>query len=223
LNSLPILKLTGKVLSAFPRQVLNGIVSALAWSRLPTHTNYWLGKIRNKTYLLEKVSEITTRETTSFSSSATTWGTEREPEALRYFSQTTGIQLLDPIPFVFGKNNRYGMSPDSLFLDSDGTLSHVEVKCPYNPQRHVKNVFYGADKEYQLQMQFQMYVLGSSKCKFISYDPRQAVEPLFIADVEADPDIQKNISDRLTTFSVRLDSMLEKLGCNFGEQWQELF
>lgn len=103
---------------------------------------------------------------------ATRWGEKYESEAIDLFAfeenldvEPTGLWVMDEHDFIGG-------TPDGLIGD-DFT---VQVKCPYNPEIHLKT---WRDQKipgkYFPQVQGELMVTGRRFVWFISYDPRAAV------------------------------------------------
>lgn len=112
-------------------------------------------------------------------------GIEYEPYAIQKFECKNFETVLTPersihhalIPYIKGR-------PDGIVNDEH----IIEVKCPYNPTNHLKNLTdFSFDPiseatndyiaEYWWQMQGYMWITGAKKCTFISFDPRYP-EPL---------------------------------------------
>jgi len=111
-------------------------------------------------------------ETRAFSGNeATRWGSRYEDEAISLFEleenldvQRTGFHILDKYP------DDIGGSPDGLV----GKDSIIEVKCPFNPEIHLKT--YREQKipaKYVAQVQGNLLITGRRVAWFLSYDPRQ--------------------------------------------------
>lgn len=103
-----------------------------------------------------------------FVSAAMQWGTDNEPAARHAYSVLTG-EIVDEVGFVLHpKYDWAGVSPDGL-VGADGL---VEIKCP-NTATHIEFLLTGEiDRDYVLQMNWQMACTGRSWCDFVSYDPR---------------------------------------------------
>jgi len=100
---------------------------------------------------------------------ATGWGTDHEQEAIDLFSfeesinvNPTGFWIMDDFPFIGG-------TPDGLI----GADTTVQVKCPFNPEVHLKTVReQRIPSKYLAQVQGELMVTGRKFVWFISYDPR---------------------------------------------------
>lgn len=121
-----------------------------------------------KNYMAELVAQRLTGEIPEmYSSSAMQWGTDNEPLARLAYSletgndaQETGLWLHDIIPA--------GASPDG-FVGDDGTL---EIKCP-NTATHIETLMTKrVPRQYEAQVQGQMWITERDWCDFVSFDPR---------------------------------------------------
>ena len=103
---------------------------------------------------------------------ATEWGTNHEQEAIDLFAfeegldvTPTGFWIMDDHPFIGG-------TPDGLI----GTDSTIQVKCPFNPEVHLKTFReQKIPSKYLAQVQGELMVTGRSFVWFVSYDPRASV------------------------------------------------
>lgn len=94
-------------------------------------------------------------------------GTELEPIARAEYEVHTGfdVEEVDFVPHPTYPNT--GASPDGL-VESEGM---VEIKCP-QPKQHLSTLrTLDVDREYMLQMQWQMECAGRQWCDFVSYNP----------------------------------------------------
>lgn len=99
----------------------------------------------------------------------------------------------------------------------------VEYKCPYNTVNYIK--FLVEDKikaEYMWQYQYQMRVTGANVADFVQYDPRMTVSPFKILTVERDEEYQKKFDELIPQFILDMDTMLEMIGIEYGDQWKRL-
>lgn len=130
-------------------------------------------------YLLELAHQIDTgyppEETFA---KAFEWGKNYEEEALDYYNQITGNQMIsgtygfDEILFIDDVIEGFGDSPDGITDDGKGRL---EIKCPYNGPNHLRNcaenVFHDGN-DYYRQVLGHLLDPRAEWCDFISYDPR---------------------------------------------------
>jgi hypothetical protein len=97
---------------------------------------------------------------------ATEWGLEKEAEAFPALAQL-GLHAHEHQQF----NTRgvIGCTPDGYVDD----LTGVEIKCPFNPLFHAKDLTDDSRlrSSYYAQVQAQMYVMGWLSCWIVSFDP----------------------------------------------------
>ena len=133
------------------------------------------------TYIKEKVSEYLMQDDVfiemqdlAFSSAATRWGEQYEPEARQLYSELTGIEVEETgfIPY----SQHSGGSPDGLWTDGGGL---IEIKCPFNSSKHIDFMMMEKpedlqklSKQYYYQCQANMMFCQREYLDFISYDPR---------------------------------------------------
>ena len=138
---------------------------------------------------------------------ATEWGNTYEAEAVeRYeaamFADVHGHQS----HFIDGWTS---CTPDGL-IGSDGL---VEIKCPYNPEKHFANLTDAAWlSDYSDQVQFQMMLTGRQWCDLVSYDPR-FTEPhdLVVARVYRDNDYIELMRTRINLAEVVVAETLGRI------------
>ena len=120
-------------------------------------------------YLIELALERATGKVAAngFTSYAMQRGTELEPIARAEYEISTGYDV-DQVDFV---EHEYlantGASPDGL-IRKDGM---VEIKCP-QPKAHLDTLRSKTiDRQYMLQMQWQMECADRQWCDYVSYNP----------------------------------------------------
>jgi putative phage-type endonuclease len=103
----------------------------------------------------------------TYKSSAMEHGNETEPQARAMYELNSDVTV-EEVAFINHPTiEMAGASPDGL-VGKDGL---VEIKCP-QPNKHLKNIMGGKiDRNYMLQMQWQMRCTGSVWCDFISFNP----------------------------------------------------
>lgn len=153
---------------------------------------------RRNTYLRDIVAEILTGKAKEpISSASLSWGTEVEPFAREAYELETG-NVVNETGFLLHLDHLFvGCSPDGL-IGVDGGL---EMKCPKDPQVHVKTLLEGMPSEHIAQVQGGMYVTGREWWDFVSYDPRQP-EPtrLYIQRVHRDEEFIQSLDIALLSF-----------------------
>ena len=144
------------------------------------------------TYVLEKVWEaLSGLSAVNIDNAATQWGVEQEPNAKKWYTKITGIDIkacglfeVAGIPLL--------ATPDGL-VGNDGL---IEVKCPYNGAIHLKHCFIESQdyfkenhREYYWQIQCQLLITERYWCDFVSFDPRiESNLGMFIFRVKRDND-----------------------------------
>lgn len=68
------------------------------------------------------------------------------------------------------KDSLFGCSPDGLIMNGDKIDVVVEIKCP-EPMSFYKQLMNCAKREYQLQMQFAMWICDCPRAYFVLYCP----------------------------------------------------
>jgi putative phage-type endonuclease len=103
----------------------------------------------------------------TYKSAAMEYGNITEPQARAMFELNNGVTV-DEVGFINHPSiEMAGASPDGLV--SDDWL--IEIKCP-QPNKHLKNLMNGKiDRNYMLQMQWQMRCTERDYCNFISFNP----------------------------------------------------
>lgn len=110
---------------------------------------------------------LTGRVAKTFTSAAMQHGTDTEPQARAMYELVQGY-LIEEVGFIDHPTiKNTGASPDGL-IHHDG-LS--EIKCPQQA-KHINNLLGGTiDRNYRLQMQWQMACTGRDWCDFVSFNP----------------------------------------------------
>lgn len=160
-------------------------------------------------YMADLVAEqLTGIPKQGFTNDAMRWGTETEPQARAMYELQTGHTVVEtgfvPHPTIGGA----GASPDGLV----GDYGLLEIKCP-NTATHIKTLR-GAeiDRNYLLQMHWQMLCTGRTWCDFISFDPRLPMEmQMHLRRVELDEKLAAEITDEVTKFITELNETVADL------------
>ena len=148
------------------------------------------------TYIDELVASYVTGQSNDGGSYATAWGEDHEEEGKAYFSEKTGLHLVEVnfVPFL----TISGGSPDADIPDDDAIL---ELKCPYNSANQiayietlhpdtVRDLFF----DHFCQVQANMLWLKRSKAYLATYDPRMPEElKMKVIVIPADPEFQNLI------------------------------
>lgn len=180
-----------------------------------------------KTYIDEKIAECITGEgKKSPSTKETEWGIEHEPDAIKWFTLITGIEVehygVSNYKF-FPYGNWGGCSPDGITKGEK--RRNVQVKCPYVSANHVKHLLVKGTKEerqqwlkktqkkYYTQCQKEMMSCGTDGCYYITYDPR-TIEPqhrMAIFELSIDEEMRADIDTRLEAASIIVADSLKHL------------
>lgn len=91
-----------------------------------------------------------------------------EPTARKLASEKLG-EVITECGFV-EKSELFGCSPDGLIMNGDKIDAVVEIKCP-EPMSFYKQLMNCANKEYQAQMQFAMWVCDCPRAYFVLFCP----------------------------------------------------
>lgn len=168
-----------------------------------------------ETYITEKATERLTGVPVNndFSSAATQWGIDHEPEAIKYFEAATGLKInsSDTID-----NDKTVGTPDGLI---DGQKVGFEIKCPYNSGNHTKNLLMcNADDllklrpEYYWQVVTYMWLTGYKEWKFCSYDPRfKGSKRMLILNITLNEDHLKRLQERITEANLAIETIISKI------------
>jgi hypothetical protein len=99
----------------------------------------------------------------------TRWGNTYEPEARQKYAEKMGVEVYETGFTVHPTIPYFGGSFDGR--TSEGI---IEIKCPYDPIKHMKNrtMIIDASFDYYGQIQANIEVAGVGWCDFVSYDPR---------------------------------------------------
>lgn len=161
-----------------------------------------------KAYMIKLVSEILRGEPMSFfENDAMRWGTETEPQARAMYELKNNVDVKE-VAFV-ELNEFVGVSPDGL-VGGDGLL---EIKCP-NTETQIKRFLdkTGLPREYEAQVQGQLWVTGREWCDFVSFDPRIDVEASYIQTrVYRDEEYIAELEKKVSIFVEEMKSMINKL------------
>jgi YqaJ-like viral recombinase domain len=138
---------------------------------------------------------------------AMSWGRDNEPRALGTLELQLGLEIEDPglifhsvLPFIAG-------TPDGVFTRNGKKVS-LQIKCPYNPGRHLDHIYGKAIKEqYWYQVQCEAWLLGAEEILFASYDPRQPMATqLGLIDIPIHLDTQKRFMHHALEFAELVNS-----------------
>lgn len=135
---------------------------------------------------------------------ATEWGNYWEPVAREKFTEKTRLSVSQIGLFSIA---------DKLIGSPDGVLDNgiIEIKCPYNPMHHVKNLYINSESDlskahYEHYIQMHVNILGfemhykkdATENYYISYDqrPQNSKFKLKIVKIERNQAILDEILER---------------------------
>lgn len=162
-----------------------------------------------RTYVYEKIGEILTNSVhETGGSQATEWGTDQEENAIKEYEARYRKQV-KPMGFVkFGE--LAGGSPDGQVIGEKGI---IEVKCPWNPANHIRNIITGEiPKKYFWQVHGNILATDAEYCDFISYDPRM-IDPslrLHLIRVKRDKATLDILQDRIREVGELMNTLMEQ-------------
>jgi hypothetical protein len=121
-----------------------------------------------KAVIAEVTLEILTNSPGAmWTSKATRWGVDHEPEARLAYEAHTGQMCLE-VGFIKHKQHKQvGCSPDHLI----GAEGGGEIKCPLTPAIHLDTLLHGMPEEHMAQCQGGMWCTGAEWWDFVSYHP----------------------------------------------------
>lgn len=185
-----------------------GKVTASKFSDVMTNGRGGKPSATAKSYMIKLVAEILRGEPMPFfENEAMRWGTETEPQARAMYELKNNVDVKE-VAFV-ELNDFVGVSPDGL-VGHDGLL---EIKCPTTEtqiKRFLDNT--GLPKEYDAQVQGQLWVTGRDWCDFVSFDPRIDVEASYIQTrVYRDEEYIAKLEEKVTAFVEEMKLMINKL------------
>jgi len=159
-----------------------------------------------KNYAAELVVErITGEPTNTFTSVPMQWGTDNEPVARLQYELATGNEVQET-GFWTHDTLEAGASPDGLIGD-DGLL---EIKCP-NTATHIDTLIKKKlPRQYEAQVQGQMWITGRQWCDFVTFDPRLPENAqMFIVRVERDDVFIKELEEEVSLFLEEVRDLVE--------------
>lgn len=157
------------------------------------------------TYINTKVGEhLTGVKVENPYSAALVYGEEMESQAIEYFKQVTGFDVLPAefAPFT----DHSGGSPDGYIIDGDKKVAGLEIKCPFNSANQVEYLFLNDQHDlkaeypqYYWQVMSAMMFTKIPQWYFATYDPRMkdVKHKMKIIEVFADYNDQKELADKL--------------------------
>lgn len=161
-----------------------------------------------KNYMAQlTIERLTGAVAESYTNAAMQWGTDTEPFAREAYELMSG-NLVEEVGFIVIPQMMAGASPDGLVGD-DGL---VEIKCP-NSATHIETLLSAkVERQYLLQIQWQMFATDRRWCDFVSYDPRLPENlQYFCQRVERDQPLIAEIVGEVQKFLRELDDQVVAL------------
>lgn len=180
-----------------------GVVTASRFSDVlmkPTTAGY-------QNYRAEIIAErLTGKPAESYQSKEMMWGIAHEDEARQIYELINNLEV-EQVGLIKHAEIEAGASPDGVV--GDGL---IEIKCP-NTSTHIKTLL---DKkhprQYEAQMQGQMWITGAKWCDFISYDPRMDDKNAFYSvRVYRDEAYIRSLDKAVRIFLHEVDQLIKKL------------
>lgn len=134
----------------------------------------------SKAHIISKGRHPETRQKYFFSKSVDhqnlVFGRETEPKAKERYKELTSNCVIDVGLVIRSDQSWLSASPDGLFLNADGNLGVLEIKCPISCKDLPITVDYldtnfhlKKSHSYYSQVQILMYVTGAKFCHFFIY------------------------------------------------------
>lgn len=119
-----------------------------------------------------------------------TWDMARgnllEPYAADVYEAKTGFKLRKVGLGYLNADKRIGASPDGLKMDGDKVIGGIEIKCQ-SPKNHMRTIAAAkSPKQFQPQMQGNMWVFGVDEWDYCSFCPEFTDMPLVIIPAARD-------------------------------------
>lgn len=167
-------------------------------------------------YLMDLVGQIATKRFDEINGKALEHGTINEPAARAAYEFETGYKV-EQTGFIYCEERRIGVSPDGLIPSLNKGL---EIKNPFTARVHADFLCNDRIKsEYELQVQFSLYVTGYETWDFCSYHSAFKTGMLKIKTFERNEKIFERFDNELPEFLKELDEALSKIGLVYGSQW----
>lgn len=146
------------------------------------------------------------------------WGRDNEPKAREAYEALT-FDVVGELPFIYrDKSMRAGSSPDGVTSSGNG----LELKSPWSDSVFIQ--FATQDKlkhEERHQCQFNMFCSGLDMWHVAKFDPRMVnCKKLHMIEIERDQIAMELFEEAMETFNIEMDTILDKLGMKFGQQWE---
>ena len=133
-------------------------------------------------------------------------GSETEPLARSHYELMEGVTV-EQVGFVT-LNDDVGCSPDG-FVGEDGL---VEIKCPKNRTQYNRFLAGVFPKEYNAQVQFELWVTGREWCDFVSYANAMVNMKYFKIRVCRDKEYIETLEEKTAKFVTELKALVNTIG-----------
>jgi len=160
----------------------------------------------HKNYAAELVVErLTGAKEDNYTSAPMQWGIDNEPVASLQYMLESGNDVTET-GFWIHDDIMAGASPDGL-IGEDGLL---EIKCP-NTATHLDTLIKKSlPRQYQAQVQGQMWITGRKWCDFVSFDPRLTGNAqMFTIRVERDEIYIAELQEEVELFLEEVADLVE--------------
>jgi len=168
------------------------------------------GKARH-TYMMELLAErILGRAADHYVSKDMERGTRLEPEARDWYADTYS-EPVDQVGFVMADDGRYGASPDGLI----GHGGCMEIKVPTVGNHIGHLVMDEVPKQWQVQIQGELWVCERELCAFVMYCDEPNV-PNMVKTVERDDAVIDALEENVPLFCDQLDQVESHMRERYG-------
>lgn len=158
------------------------------------------------TYLRKLVGEIVSGQPMeNFTTAAMERGIVMEAEAREWYALSRDVEP-ELVGFCESADPVMGASPDAL-IGEDGLLE-IKTAAAHIMVEHLSRDPETPPPEHVLQVQGQLLVTGRAWCDLVIYWPGM---PVYVHRCHADRDVQRDITDAVTTFNRDLDALVEKV------------
>ena len=132
-----------------------------------------------------------------------------EPTARKLASEKLG-ETITECGFV-ESNELFGCSPDGLIMKDGKIDAVIEIKCP-EPMSFYKQLMNCANKEYQSQMQFAMWVCDCPRAYFVLYCPEVSAQ-VYILKYTRGIAYQNKLNNRVQAVNKYIEQVSEQVQC----------
>jgi predicted phage-related endonuclease len=193
------------------RQARCGSVGASDAPDLMRRTKTGYSATRANLMALKVLERLTGVAVETYQSKAMADGIEKQPQAIATYELMFDLNVeyppapgLVPHPLIEGAH----ASPDGLI----GAFGLVEVKCPQMAAHLDTLLTEQIEKDYRIQIQWQLACTGRHWCDYVSWNPEfPPAMQLFVQRVGRDPDLMEDIEDEVRKFLFELEIKVNDL------------